>query len=43
MKMSIMTAKFASEAAENMSRILNEKQEELAKHMGKRRRMQGDV
>ena len=34
MKMSIMTAKFASEAAENMSRILNEKQEELAMSSG---------
>ena len=36
MKMFIMTAKFASE-------ILNEKQEELARHMGKKKRMQSDI
>ena len=38
MMMMMMTAKFASEGAE---KILNEKQAELAKHMGKKRR-QGD-
>ena len=41
MKMLMMTAKFASEGAEKKSKILNEKQAELAKHMGKKRR-QGD-
>ena len=41
MKMLMMTAKFASEGAEKRSKILNEKQAELAKHMGKKRR-QGD-
>ena len=41
MKMLMMTAKFASEGAEKRAKILNEKQAELAKHMGKKRR-QGD-
>ena len=41
MKMLMMTTKFASEGAEKRSKILNEKQAELAKHMGKKRR-QGD-
>ena len=35
METSMMTAKFAAEAAEAMSTELNEKQEELAMHMGK--------
>ena len=41
MKMLMMTAKFASEGAEKRAKTLNEKQAELAKHMGKKRR-QGD-
>ena len=41
MKMLMMTAMFASEGAEKRAKILNEKQAELAKHMGKKRR-QGD-
>ena len=41
MKMLMMTAKFASEGAEKRSKILNEKQDELAKHMGKKRRQMG--
>ena len=41
MKMLMMTAKFASEGAEKRAKIMNEKQAELAKHMGKKRQ-QGD-
>ena len=35
-KTSMITAKFAAEAAEAISKELNEKQEKLAMHMGKK-------
>ena len=36
MKTSMMTVKFAAKAAEAMSKELNEKQEELAMHVGQK-------
>ena len=38
MKTSMRTAKFAAEAAEVRGKVLNEKHEELARHMGKKPR-----